>query len=568
MKVLTRFHPEVEITRRGVSMGATHFQNHGRFGRNVMASTGLGSKMRNIASGSSILTGDATTPGVPIPDDVKKMIPIIDKKMRDFGCSYPPFVVQMCNYDEISEIAAYGGFPARFSHWSFGMEYEQLAKGYMFGNQKIYEMVINTWPLYIYCLVSNPLVDHVTVIAHALGHGDFFMNNLFFKPTSQNMMNDLASHGTRIQKYMNRWGGDVVGSWLDKMLSIDDLIDPHNTWRPRKCSQPVMFDKREYDHEARLPVEHDYMEGFINPEAYIRRQREQIARKEARQQAGVFEGKTRNVMGFLKEHAPMQVWQRDIMGMIQAEAEYFSPQRYTKTANEGWASYIDYEMMARQGLAGCEGIVDYAMHKAGVLGGKYSLNPYALGFKLFLEIEERWNKGKHGDAYENTHGMKERADYDTKAMGGHDKVFEVRAKYNDYLMISEFFDREFAEKYEFFEWQTMQNGDIEIASREFRNVKDHLLARYRNGGLPDIRLADPDHRGKGVFLLEHQWDGRTVHPSDTAETLACIQAVWKRPVALTTENGEGQEIVYVCEGGTNPVEVKVVTREDFEEMRF
>lgn len=212
--------------------------------------------------------------------------------------------------------------------------------------------------------------------------------------------------------------------------------------------------------------------------------------------------------------------------------------------------------------------MDYAMHKAGVLGGKYSLNPYALGFKLFLEIEERWNKGQHGDAYENTHGMKARADYDTKAMGGHEKVFEVRAKYNDYLMISEFFDREFAEKYEFFEWQTMQNGDIEIASREFRNVKDHLLARYRNGGLPDIRLADPDHRGKGVFLLEHQWDGRTVHPSDTAETLACIQAVWKRPVALTTENGEGQEIVYVCEGGTNPVEVKVVTREDFEEMRF
>jgi stage V sporulation protein R len=27
-------------------------------------------------------------------------------------------------------IAAYGGFPTRYPHWRFGMEYEQLSKGY------------------------------------------------------------------------------------------------------------------------------------------------------------------------------------------------------------------------------------------------------------------------------------------------------------------------------------------------------------------------------------------------------------------------------------------------------
>ncbi len=46
----------------------------------------------------------------------------------------------------MNEVAAYGGFPTRYPHWRFGMEYEQLAKSYEYGLSKIYEMVINTNP--------------------------------------------------------------------------------------------------------------------------------------------------------------------------------------------------------------------------------------------------------------------------------------------------------------------------------------------------------------------------------------------------------------------------------------
>ncbi len=52
----------------------------------------------------------------------------------------------MLDYDEMNEVAAYGGFPTRYPHWRFGMEYEQLAKGYEYGLSKIYEMVINNDP--------------------------------------------------------------------------------------------------------------------------------------------------------------------------------------------------------------------------------------------------------------------------------------------------------------------------------------------------------------------------------------------------------------------------------------
>ena len=55
----------------------------------------------------------------------------------------------------MNEVAAYGGFPTRYPHWRFGMEYEQLSKSYEYGLSKIYEMVINNNPSYAYLLEGN-----------------------------------------------------------------------------------------------------------------------------------------------------------------------------------------------------------------------------------------------------------------------------------------------------------------------------------------------------------------------------------------------------------------------------
>ena len=79
--------------------------------------------------GSGILLGNNTVPGVQLSPELKKHIPTILKACRDWGLDFYPTVVQLLNYDEISEVAAYGGFPVRFPHWSFGMEYEELQRG-------------------------------------------------------------------------------------------------------------------------------------------------------------------------------------------------------------------------------------------------------------------------------------------------------------------------------------------------------------------------------------------------------------------------------------------------------
>jgi signal transduction histidine kinase len=113
----------------------------------------------------------------------------------------------------MNEVAAYGGFPTRYPHWRYGMEYEHLSKSYEYGLSKIYEMVINNNPSYAYLLEGNSLTDQKLVMAHVYGHCDFFKNNAYFGHTTRKMMDEIANHAARIRRYvarMNRLIGDLV----------------------------------------------------------------------------------------------------------------------------------------------------------------------------------------------------------------------------------------------------------------------------------------------------------------------------------------------------------------------
>ena len=83
---------------------------------------------------------------------------------------------------------------------------------------KIYEMVVNTDPTYMYLQRNNPIVDNLTVVAHATAHSDFFKNNIMFKHTNRNMMNVMANHSDKIRMYMDRFGRKKVKDFLNAKL--------------------------------------------------------------------------------------------------------------------------------------------------------------------------------------------------------------------------------------------------------------------------------------------------------------------------------------------------------------
>src|SRR3972149_4335564 len=102
---------------------------------------------------------------------------------REYGLDFFPTHFEMLSYDQMNEIAAYGGFPNRYPHWRFGMEYERLSKSTEYGLSKIYELVINSNPSIAYLLEGNSLTDQKLVMCHVYAHVDFFKNNFSFRAT-------------------------------------------------------------------------------------------------------------------------------------------------------------------------------------------------------------------------------------------------------------------------------------------------------------------------------------------------------------------------------------------------
>lgn len=529
--------------------------------------------------GSDFLIGDNNVPGVKIHPEVKEQIPLIFEKCREFGLDFYPTIIEFCTYDDISEIASYGGFPVRYPHWSFGMEYEEMSRGYEHGMFRISEMVVNTNPCVIYCLDSNTLVDNIDVICHALGHNDFFKNNIFFRGTNTDMMNKMAAHGIRIREYMARWGKERVTEFIDHVLRLDTLIDASKEWRPKPNKKMQFSDRREAIHPERRRGTSEYMDDWLNPPEYLEKEKERAAKKEIAIELEIFRGPEKDVFGYLKDHAPLTAWQQDITSMLYEEACYFGPQRLTKMINEGWASYVDHNLMCVEGLVAAGqkshdmGIVQYAEHKMKVLGGQWSQNPYKLGFELLLDIEERWNKGRFGKEWEECDDIQVKQNWDKKLGLGKQKVFQVREYCNDLTLINEYFTPEFCHKMQYYEKGVFssrnKNYDLEwrITSRNFNKIKEKMMLKYTNGGLPDIRLVDPNHQGKGWFLLQHYYDGRGgLEDRYARETLTSIWRLWKNNVVLSTFSSEEDELVYVCTGKDPARDVEQFERKDYEEM--
>lgn len=524
--------------------------------------------MNKFFHGSSLLSGNNTVPGVELTPELKKYVPIILKACRDYGFDFYPTIVQLLTYDEISEIAAYGGFPVRYLHWQWGMEYEELQRGYEYGNHKIYELVINCSPCVIYCLNSNTLLDHLTVVAHATGHNHFFKNNVFFSATDTNMINKMANNSTRIRKYMTRWGKEKVTEFIDNVLRLSTLVDGAKAWDSRQYKEEKINDTRNYYYPNKLKVEegHLYMDPFVNTKGYIDKEKEKVKIKEKADELELFKNPTRDILGFLKDNAPLKPWQADIISMLYEEALYFYPQRQTKMLNEGCASIADHVIMSRQGYVGLGqesddcGIVEYSQHKMGVLGGKYSTNPYKLGFNLLLDIEERWNKGRFGIEYEECNDIKKKENWDQNLMLGKEKMFEVIKCHNDYTAINEFFTEDFCNKYEFFEWKRYPNGEYKIESRDYKKIKKKLLSKYLNGNLPDIRLTDYNFNGDGSLMLQHYDEGRFLHRGYLYDVLNSVAFIWKNKVHLASYNKDGEEEVFTSIDG----QIDQNSRKEFE----
>jgi stage V sporulation protein R len=298
-------------------------------------------------------------------------------------------------YDEMNELIAYEGFPTRYPHWRWGMQYDRQRKQDRYGAGKAFEIVVNDDPAHAYLQESNSLADQKAVITHVEAHVDFFRNNRWFGLFGDEVdaVRMLERHAHRIQAHLDDTDIDRedVERFIDSVLPLVDTIDQHSAFAPAVDADEDADDSTDQSLDVdALGLSTEIEAEVFGPEFEL--QTEDVRA----------EGPVRDVLAYLREHGKqydeesgkaveMEPWQREVLEILRREAYYFAPQKLTKVMNEGFAAYYESLMMGEEAFATAGELFQYADHQSRVLGSQ-GLNPYKLGKELWEYIENTTNR--------------------------------------------------------------------------------------------------------------------------------------------------------------------------------
>ena len=105
-----------------------------------------------------------------------------------------------------------------------------------------------------------------------------------------------------------------------------------------------------------------------------------------------------NLLYFIEKNAPLlEPWQREIVRIVRKVAQYFYPQRQTQVMNEGWATFWHHKLlntMYDDGYLTDGVMIEWLKSHTNVIyqprvgdRGYNGLNPYALGFAMYTDIQ-------------------------------------------------------------------------------------------------------------------------------------------------------------------------------------
>ncbi|MCX6125705.1 MAG: SpoVR family protein [Proteobacteria bacterium] len=245
-----------------------------------------------------------------LPSHLADTVAHLEEIARGAGLDFFPTIFELVDYNQLAEIASYGGFPTRYPHWKFGMDFEHLSKSYEYGLSIIYEMVINNNPCYAYLLRANSMVYQKTVIAH-----------YFFSKTNRKMLDQMANHATFVRRAINDIGQDQVETFLDVCLSLENLIDitsPYRIVSPKGRSEELITG--EHQEVAPKLASKNYMDSYINPKDFMAAQQDKIT-KESERARSFPENPERDILKFLIDNAPINAWQKRLSSRPMARAD-------------------------------------------------------------------------------------------------------------------------------------------------------------------------------------------------------------------------------------------------------
>lgn len=448
----------------------------------------------------------------------------IQEKVDAFGLDCFPQEFEVCDHEQMLGYMAYHGLPAHYPHWSYGKAFEKLKTLYDYGISGLpYEMVINSNPALAYLMRENSLCLQVLTIAHVYGHNDFFKNNFSFRDTNPSAA--VARSKLRADRVRSYAENPAIG-----LTAVESLLDAAHalSLNCRRHTAIRKLDRREQQQQAVETAAPPY-----DPYANIHKRPEH-------QEPDLNQlplDPEEDLLLFIAEHNPyLEDWQRDLLQMVHEEAQYFIPQMETKIINEGWASYWHYTIMNSLELPEDLHLEFLVHHNQVVRPHPGDINPYHIGFSLWQDLRRRYDQPTNEDI--------ER--YGEPDKSGLEKLFEIRETDRDASFLRRFLNQGLMHDLDLFEYQH-RNGRVvvdKVSDQDnWQAVKDTLLANTGMATVPVIRIRDADFHHSRILYLQHEHEGRDLHPEYMEKTLSYLHQLWGRQVLLETHM-QGEELLF------------------------
>ncbi len=454
-----------------------------------------------------------------------------------------PNQIEIVTSEQMLDAYSLVGLPTSYPHWKFGKDFVINQSNYSKGRMGLsYEMVINSNPCISYNMENNSTCMMLLVIAHACqGHNAFFANNYMFLDwtSADSIVDYMVFARDYILKCEEAYGSDEV----ERVLDACHALMNHGIDRYKKPSKRSAAEENERMKKLTSIKHENYNELWKTLPTTA-----EVGENATKKGKKFPQEPEENLLYFIEKFAPtLPVWKREIVRIVRKVAQYYYPQGATKVMNEGFASFTHYHIINKlydEGYVNDGFMLEFIKSHSSVLyqpaySSKFfsGLNPYTLGFNIFMDIKRICQNPTPEDRLW------------FPELIGKDWLTEVHyamENFRDDSFILQYLSPKVIRDMKLFAITDDEHKKEYMINaihneRGYRKVREQLSQQYdRISYVPNIQVTGVDvHATNRLTLTHYIYNDRKLESENTKKTLEQIRYLWGFPVELHSKNKLG-----------------------------
>lgn len=463
------------------------------------------------------------------------------------GLNTYPNQIEVINAEQMLDAYSSVGMPINYSHWSFGKSFLENEHKYRNGRMGLaYEIVLNSDPCISYLMEENTMPMQALVIAHAAyGHNAVFKNNYLFKQhTDANAIIDyLVFARDYVRDCEEKYGYRLVENILDAAHALSDNAVNHYT-RPEKLSPAASILAHDASVDFARLQRNELWDATIPQKTLVEFE-----------ESGNFPIEPEdNMLYFFEKYSPvLEDWEREILRIVRKTAQYFHPQRLTKTLNEGFATFTHYHILQKmweENMIDESFMLEFLHSHTNVVSqpgfdSKYysGINPYALGFQMFQDIKRMCEEPTKEDEEWFPHLVGK--DWKTETQ-------YAMENFKDESFISQYLSPKVIRDMKLFGVNdNSASNEVIITDIHdpdgYRNVIELLSTQYNlSQAMPQLAILDANIRGDRTLTIKHDMINNIfLNKKDMSPMMHHIKTLWGFDIEIVGVNPAGDVLEHI-----------------------